>query len=93
VDQNVLTPALEALAAQRAEAAIHTGKAQPSEGHGSPVLELSMEPSPGLGAPRRLRIGAQEVFRGLPVRYARVDGIDATFVVAESKIRVILDLF
>jgi hypothetical protein len=93
VDQNVLTPALEALAALRAEAAVHTGKALPSEGLASPVLELSMEPSPGLGAPRRLRIGAQEVFRGLPVRYARVDGIDATLVIAESKIRVMLDLF
>jgi hypothetical protein len=93
VDQNVLAPALEALAALRAEAAVHTGKAQPSEGLASPVLEISVAPSPGLGASRRLQVGAQEVFRGLPVRYARVDGIDATFVIAESKIRVILDLF
>jgi hypothetical protein len=92
VDQNVLTPALEALAALRAEAAVHTGKAQPSEGFASPALDVTVEPSPGLGAPRRLRIGAQEVFRGLPVRYARVDGIDATFVIAENKLRPILEL-
>jgi hypothetical protein len=93
VDQNVLTPALEALAALRAEAAIHTGKARPSEGFATPTLEISADPSPGLGGSRRLQVGSQEVFQGVPVRYVRVDGIDATFVVAESKVRVILDLF
>jgi hypothetical protein len=93
VDTNVLTPALEALAALRAEAAVHTGKARPSEGLAAPALEVTVEPSPGLGAARRLRLGAQEVYRGLPVRYARVEGIDATFVIAESKVRPLLDLF
>ncbi len=93
VDASVLTPALEALAALRAEAAVHTGKALPNEGFATPALDIVAEPSPGLGASRHLRVGAQEVFRGLPVRYARVDGIDATFVVAESKVKAILDLF
>jgi hypothetical protein len=93
VDQAVLTPALEALAALRAEAAVHTGKARPSEGLAAPVLEISADPSPGLGGSRRLQVGSQEVFRGVPVRYARVEGIDATFVIAESKIRPVLELF
>jgi hypothetical protein len=93
VDPSVLTPALEALAALRAEAAVHTGKPEPSEGLAQPSLELTVEPSPGLGATRRLRVGAQEVFLGLPVRFARVDGIEATFVIAESKLRPLLDLF
>lgn len=93
VDASVLTPALEALAALRAEAAVHTGKALPSEGLAAPILDVTVEPSPGLGAARRLRVGAQELFRGLPVRFARVDGIDATFVIAESRLRPILDLF
>jgi hypothetical protein len=93
VDTSVLTPALEALAALRAEAAVHTGKARPSEGLAAPALEVTVEPSPGLGAARRLRLGAQEVYRGLPVRCARVEGIDATFVIAESKVRPLLDLF
>lgn len=93
VDPGALTPALEALVALRAEAALHTGRPQPSEGLSSPALDITAEPSPGLGAPKRIHVGAQEVFRGLPVRYARVDGIDATFVVAESKLRPLLDLF
>jgi hypothetical protein len=89
----VLSPVLEALATLRAEAAVHTGKPQPSEGFSAPALEITADPSPGLGGSRRIRIGAQEVFRGLPVRYARVDGIDATFVIAENKLRPVLDLF
>jgi hypothetical protein len=93
VDKSVLAPVLEALATLRAEAAVHTGKPRPSEGFTTPALELEAQPSPGLGASRRLRIGAQEVFRGLPVRFARTDGIDATFVIAENRLRPILDLF
>jgi len=93
LDTELLAPLLEALPGLRAEAAVHTGKAEPSEGFSPPSLEVVLEPSAGPGKPRTLRFGAREVFRGLPSRFARLDGTNATFVVAEAKLRPLFDLF
>ncbi len=93
LEPSVATEALEALGALRAEAALHTGKALPSEGFVEPALDARVEPVAAGGKVRHFRVGAPEVFRGLSVRYARADDIDATFVVLESKLRPLLDLF
>jgi len=85
--------ALEALAGLRAEAALHSGPARPSEGIAAPALKIELEPSPGLGKPRTLRIGAVDSYRGEVVRDARVDGVNATFALSESKLGPLFDLF
>jgi hypothetical protein len=85
--------ALEALASLRAEAAVHTGAAQPSEGFATPRLTVKLEPMPGLGSPRGFRLGGTDSYRGDPVRLARADGVNATFAIAEAKLAALFDLF
>jgi len=93
VTAEAATRALEALGSLRAEAALHSGPARPAEGFANPSLVVKLEPSPGLGKPRTLRVGGSGSYRGEAVRHARVDGLSATFVVAEQKLRPLLDLF
>jgi hypothetical protein len=38
-------------------------------------------------------LGAADEHRGVSVLYARAKGVDATFVIAKSKLRPLLDLF
>ena len=85
--------ALEALGSLRAEAAVHSGAARAGEGFDPPSLVVKVEPSPGLGKSRTFRLGAPASYRDAAVRNARVDGLNATFVVAEQKLRPLLDLF
>jgi hypothetical protein len=85
--------ALETLASLRAEAALHTGPARASEGFAAPALSVELEPNPGLGKPRVYRFGNADSYRDEPVRDARVDGVDATFALADSKLRPLFDLF
>jgi len=93
VDATALGAAVAALGSLRAEAALHSGPARPNEGLAAPALEVRLEPSPGLGKSRAFRIGASDEFRGESVRTARAEGIDATFVIAEAKLRPLFDLF
>jgi hypothetical protein len=93
VPEAAVARALEALASLRADAAVHTGPAQPSEGFASPRLTVKLEPSPGLGKTRSFRLGGTDSYRGDAVRTARVDGVNATFVVSESKLAPLLGLF
>jgi hypothetical protein len=92
-DPAALSSALEALASLRAESAVHTGPPLPQEGFSAPSFTVRVEPSPGLGPPRAFRVGKSDQVAGHPVRYARADGVDATFVIAESKLRPVFDLF
>jgi hypothetical protein len=87
------TRATEALASLSAEAALHSGPARPGEGFDAPSMVIHLEPGPGLGKPRTFRFGGTSSFRDEAVRYARVDGDNATFVVAEQKLRPMFDLF
>jgi hypothetical protein len=91
--ETAVARALEALSSLRAEAAVHTGVAQASEGFASPRLTVRLERGPGLGEPRTFRLGAPDSYRGDPVRAARLDGVNATFVIAESKLAPLLELF
>jgi hypothetical protein len=93
IPETALTPALEALGGLRAEAAVHTGPPAASEGFASPWLVLDVEPSPGLGKRRAVRVGSADSYRGDAIRYARVDGVNATFAVAEPRLAALIDLF
>jgi hypothetical protein len=100
LDPAVAARLIEALASLRAEAAVHTGAPRPSEGFENPVLEVRYEPLPGLGKARRFTVGASAVPTGVPsesawsaARYARADGVEATFAVANAKLKPLFDLF
>jgi hypothetical protein len=86
---------LEALLSEldtlRPEAALHLGPALPNEGFGNPVLRYVAERAHGT---RQVAwtIGGADVFRNLPVYFARVDGVAATYVIARGPIQRILDL-
>ncbi len=80
---------LEALSNLRPEAALHSGAALPGEGFSAPFLTLQL--SPRLGAAQTVSFGAGDSWRGTSVFYVRVSGIDATFVMAQSKVRAVSD--
>jgi hypothetical protein len=82
----------DALVALRAEAAVHLGAPKPSEGLSSPALRVTVTRT-DRAQPQRFFIGAGDVWRGTNVHYARTEGIDATFAIAKSKVRVLLDAF
>jgi len=80
---------LEALGDLRPEAALHTGAALPSEGFSAPTLTLRL--SPKLGGPQTVSFGAGDAWRSTSVFYMRVSGVDASFVIAQSKVRALSD--
>ena len=82
---------VEALASLRAEAAISVGKPRPEEGFDKPLLVVRTRPSDSAAKPRTLRIGKGDAYRDSAIFYARADGSDATYVIAQSRIRPILD--
>jgi hypothetical protein len=85
---------VEALATLRAEAAIHTGPARPAEGFDEPDLVVTAESATTGGEPKRTvryRIGSADAWRSMSVFFARVEGLDATFVIARSKVNPILN--
>ena len=84
---------LDALGALRADAALHTGAARPEEGFAKPRLSVRVERKPGAGKPVAFTLGASDEHQGVSVLYARVKGVDATFVIAKTKLRPLLDLF
>lgn len=92
-DPAVVTATLEALGALSAEAAVHTGPERPEEGLAQPALSVKLELLPGLGPARGFRIGKSSTFRGQTVRFARADGVNATYVIAEAKLRALFDWF
>ena len=80
---------LEALGNLRPEAALHSGAALPGEGFSAPTLTLLL--SPKLGVPQTVSFGAGDSWRSTSVFYVRVSGVDATFVMAQSKVRALSD--
>jgi hypothetical protein len=80
---------LEAIANLRPEAALHSGPALPAEGFSSPSLRLVLLPRQG--PPHTLSFGAGDSWRQTSVFYVRATGIDATFVMAQSKVRALRD--
>jgi len=82
---------LEALGDLRAEAGIHTGPAEPAEGFSKPILTLRLTPLKG--PTQVVNFGSGDSWRGTSVFYLRVVGVDATFVIAQSKVRPLLAAF
>jgi len=80
---------LEALGDLRAEAALHSGAALPGEGFSAPSLRLLL--TPRLGASQTVSFGAGDSWRSTSVFYMRVSGVDATFVMAQGKVRALSD--
>ncbi len=82
---------LDALGDLRPEAGIHTGPALTAEGFAKPTLTLRLTPRGG--ALQTVSIGAGDAWHSTSVFYLRVTGVDATFVVAQSKVRALSDAF
>jgi hypothetical protein len=80
---------LEALGNLHPEAAIHTGPALPGEGLEKPSMTLRLTPK--VGPAQTVSFGAGDSWRSTSVFYLRVAGIDATFVMAQSKVRALSD--
>jgi Domain of unknown function (DUF4340) len=80
---------LDSLADLRPEAGIHVGPAEPAEGFAKPTLTLHL--TARVGAVQTVTIGAGDAWHSTSVFYMRVAGIDATFVVAQSKVRALSD--
>ncbi|MET0795240.1 MAG: DUF4340 domain-containing protein [Polyangiaceae bacterium] len=80
---------LDSLADLRPEVGIHTGPPVPAEGFAQPTLTLRLTPRGG--PPQTVTIGAGDAWRSTSVFYLRVSGVDATFVVAQSKVRALSD--
>lgn len=85
--------ALEALSNLRAEAAVHTGAARAEEGIGTPTLSLRLTPASPASPPRVLHFGSAGTFQDQRVFYARSERVDATYAVAQTSVRELLDLF
>jgi hypothetical protein len=80
----------QALSELRAEGVVHLGAARPEEGFSKPLLRVEVESSLRKGKTVFV-IGHGDVWRTMSVYYARREGIDATFAVAQSKVRPLLD--
>ncbi len=85
---------IDTLSSLRAEAAVEVGPPRPEQGFDRPVLTVRIDREPG--HPEKpptttFSIGAGDSWRGISVHYARVDGVQATYAVARSAIRALLD--
>lgn len=83
----------QALIELRAEGVVHLGPPLPEEGVSKPLVRIEVEHLPGFRAQRTiLSIGRSDVWRTMNVHYARREGTDATFAIAQSKVRPILEV-
>jgi hypothetical protein len=88
---NRVADLLEALSGLRPEAALHTGPPEPAEGLEKPMLILTLSPSKG--ATQTVSFGAGDSWHQTSVFYLRVSGVNATFVIAQGKVRALRAAF
>ncbi|WP_438028748.1 DUF4340 domain-containing protein [Sorangium sp. So ce233] len=96
----------DALADLRAEGAVALGKPEQHHGLTPPRLRIAVDlarppaattAEGGAGAPRprgrsfTIAIGAGDAFRGTSVVYARRDGVNAVYAIAQSRVRPLLE--
>lgn len=75
----------------RAEGVVHLGPAAPNEGFDRPLVTLQIHAVKGFSqTPVFLSFGRGDVWRDTNVHYVRRGGIDATFAVAQGKVRALL---
>jgi hypothetical protein len=72
-----------------AEAVVRLGPVAPSDGVGEPLLRIEIARKSG--EPIVIRVGTGELFRDTSVFYVRRDGLEATFAVAQSRLRPLID--
>ena len=91
--------ARRALAEARAEGLVHPGAPRNEEGFDKAFLVVTVDRAAKPGAssddkpsPVKITIGRGDVWRDTSVFYARREGVDATFAIAQSKIRPLLDV-
>lgn len=85
---------VDALSDLRAEGVVHLGAARKDEGLDKPQLALEIERVvTGSTKPElvKVAIGAGDAWDGTSVFYARRAGVDATYAVAQSKVRKVLE--
>jgi hypothetical protein len=85
---------IDTLTTLRAEAALYVGPPRPESGMDHPILTVRVdrEAAHAERPPRVIwRAGAGDSWRGISIHYARVDGVNATYAVARSGIRAIVD--
>ncbi|MDC3959662.1 DUF4340 domain-containing protein [Polyangium jinanense] len=91
----------DALADLVPEGAVSVGPPRKEEGLDSPAVVITIErrgldpDAPATVDPQRtlrISLGAGDAFRGTNITYARRDGVDATYAIAQAKTRVFLDL-
>jgi hypothetical protein len=72
------------------EGAVSVGAPRGEEGLDPPAARITVE----RGDPQRtvrIRLGRGDAFRGTAVVYARREGVDATYVIAQARVRPLLD--
>ena len=85
----------KALSEARTEGVVHLGPPRKEEGFDKPRLVLTVRvapPPPAEPSEIRMTVGRGDVFRDNNVFYIRRAGIDATFAIAQSKLRALMDL-
>jgi len=78
----------EALGDLVSEGVVSVGRPEKNEGMEKPSLEAVLEVD---GKRVRLVFGAGDTFKGTSVLYARKDGVEATFAVAQARVRPLLE--
>ncbi|EYF02024.1 DUF4340 domain-containing protein [Chondromyces apiculatus] len=86
----------DALTNLMAEEAVSLGPPKPTQGLDRPRLRVEItlapeDPRAPAEPPMRFTLGAGDVVRGTSVVYARREGIPATYVIAQSRIRPLLE--
>lgn len=76
------------LSGLRAEAAVHVGPPRPEEGLLRPLLVVRY--SLKEGPEREWSLGSGDSWRSMSIHYARVKGVDATYVLARAPVQAIL---
>jgi hypothetical protein len=87
--QNRVQELLDALGNLRAEAALHVGPALPGEGFSAPSMTLRLLPRQGPA--QIVSFGTGDSWRSTSIFYMRVSNVDATFVIAQSKVFALSD--
>jgi hypothetical protein len=81
--------ARRAMSELRAEGLVHPGEARSEEGFDKPLMTIVVQRAT---SHLKIAIGRGDSWRDTNVFYARREGIEATFAIAQSKLRPLLDL-
>ncbi len=89
-----LETAKSLLSSARTEGVVHLGGAHKDEGFDKPLLKLAVQTGAPDAAPVTVKIavGRGDVWRETSVFYIRREGVEATFAIAQSTVRPLLDL-